>query len=463
MPQRFLCIICTKVLRDARLTECCGHHFCDSCLTNWRRTQYYGGKTCPHCRVGNFKHMLNREKIRDINELRIRCTYHKAGCEWEGELGALKQHLQSESGCGYVVVACPNDTKKVVGYNCGKMKRKDLKAHMHNKCYFRLYDCEHCGHRDTCIVITTRHYQTCAEYPLHCPNTCGKVDVKRKDVASHRLVCPLQNLRCSFERCTVMVKCKDMMHHGEECNYRPYICEHCCYSDSYIVVTKNHYERCPEYPLSCPNGCGARDIKRKDIPNHCSSCPRELIACSFQRCPEKIERRYMKNHRETCSHRPYECEHCGFRETYDFITRFHYNECPEYPLPCPNQCNARNIKRKKLSKHRKFCPLEPLDCPFKDAGCTVRVVRKDMEQHMEKNTQQHLLESHQELTRKFDRLTHSHRELAQENEVLKARVKELEPKKQSQPSYAFPTSSTRDSSRPQHYNGYDYGYDRNDY
>ena len=68
---------------------------------------------------------------------------------------------------------------------------------------------------------------------------------------------------------------------------------------------------------------------------------------------------------------------------------------------------------------------------------------------MERNIQQHLLKSHQELTRKFDRLTRSHRELAQENEALKARVEELEPKKQS---YASPTSSTRDD---QDWSGYD--------
>ena len=94
------------MLRDARLTECCGQNFCDSCLTEWLKRGE--GKSCPHCRQTDFKSFINKEKIREINEFRILCTHHKKGCSWVGKLEDIKQHLEGNDGCGYVVVECSN-------------------------------------------------------------------------------------------------------------------------------------------------------------------------------------------------------------------------------------------------------------------------------------------------------------------------------------------------------------------
>ena len=258
MPQKFLCIICTKVLKDARLTECCGQNFCDSCLKQWLSTRKRK-KTCPHCQQDHVVHILNRERSREVKELRIRCTHHKAGCGWVGELGDLKRHLKSVNGCCYVEVTCPY-SEKDYSRSCNVMRRKDLKTHMRNKCKYRPYKCEHCNHEDT--------YQA-------------------------------------------------------------------------IAVGKKGW---------------------------------------------------LTSHTRSLSH---------------------YDECPKYPLPCPNKCGAKNIKRKDMKGHRKSCPLEPLDCPFKDAGWR-EIVRKDMDRHMERNTQQHIL-----------KLFHSHQE-------LKARVEQLEEEKEEE-------------------------------
>ena len=77
--------------------------------------------------------------------------------------------------------------------------------------------------------------------------------------------------------------------------------------------------------------------------------------------------------------------------TYQIITEIHYNECPNYPLDCPNQCGTMEIKRAEMDQHRSMCPLESVECPFKEAGCQVKVVRKDFDNHMKTNQQQHLL------------------------------------------------------------------------
>ena len=83
---------------------CCGlkckwRHFCESCL-----------KYCPHCRTAGkaFSHVINKGLRSEINQLKIICSNHAKGCLWTGELGALKIHLESDKGCGFVEVNCPN-------------------------------------------------------------------------------------------------------------------------------------------------------------------------------------------------------------------------------------------------------------------------------------------------------------------------------------------------------------------
>ena len=139
----------------------------------------------------------------------------------------------------------------------------------------------------------------------------------------------------------------------------------------------------------------------------------------------------MKNE---CIYRRYTCEYCGLTDTCDAIAgsgkvtmnilsfmvfmssqrKNHYAECDHYPLPCPNECGVRNIKRRDIETHCGICPLEPLDCPFKDAGCTDKICRRDMENHIESSTQKHLLmvfKSHQDLARKNDELSNQLKKL----------------------------------------------------
>ena len=91
IPAKYHCQICSYVLRDARLTVCCGQHFCDLCLKQWSASQ--GSRlTCPYCREEGSSSVLNKALIREINEFRVKCTNHQKGCDWVGELGGLNKH-----------------------------------------------------------------------------------------------------------------------------------------------------------------------------------------------------------------------------------------------------------------------------------------------------------------------------------------------------------------------------------
>ena len=96
---------------------------------------------------------------------------------------------------------------------------------------------------------------------------------------------------------------------------------------------------------------------------------------------------------------PDECEHCGHKDTCTAITgekgnvqnQSHYLKYLEYPLACPNRCGVTGIRCRTMPDHHSSCPLEPLDCPFKDAGCTEKIAHKHMEVHMIASQQKHVL------------------------------------------------------------------------
>ena len=304
IADKYRCNICTKVLKDARLTECCGQHYCDSCLTQWLEKQG-GGKTCPHCREEDFKSIKNKEKIREIDEFRVRCIHGRKGCDWMGKLEAIKRHLES---CHFVEVKCTN-----YGYSRPSLQPL-LYYESSQKCYCR-------GTNPVELV--------------------------------------------------------------------------------------------------------SEDGNRKE-------------------CDAAIERRYLAHHqRNVCKYRQYKCEHCGLTDTYDAIAGTgeilwkkekpsgrsrgnHYNECGCYPLECPNKCGEKNIKRVQIETHRKTCPLELLDCPFKGVGCDKKMPRKDLAVHTQTRMEAHLLmvvRSHEELARKHEDLVNKNKELTNKIEELKKQGK----------------------------------------
>ena len=215
-PDKYKCMICHKVQREATITSCCCKHYCKTCIEEWFRKQ---GVSCPHCRSRSFNHFVNRQQVQDINELRVYCSNHKAGCKWEGKLEDLKSHV--DSNCDYSTVNCPNKCHE-------EMLRKDLKNHKQNDCFLRAYTCQHCGHKDTYHTITGEcgkyghcdrhkgHYKRCQDFPLECPNECEEEKaIKRKDMGNHLEECPLQPVDCPFQEvgCTTHVVRKDLQGH----------------------------------------------------------------------------------------------------------------------------------------------------------------------------------------------------------------------------------------------------------
>ena len=77
--------------------------------------------------------MLQKKIVREVNALVIRCPQKELGCEWEGELGQLQQHLNpgagvsSAQGCEFLTVEC--------AYRCGaQLQRQLIQEHEMEAC-----------------------------------------------------------------------------------------------------------------------------------------------------------------------------------------------------------------------------------------------------------------------------------------------------------------------------------------
>ncbi|XP_011403757.1 PREDICTED: TNF receptor-associated factor 3-like [Amphimedon queenslandica] len=97
-------------------------------------------------------------------------------------------------------------------------------------------------------------------------------------------------------------------------------------------------------------------------------CQYEEVKCLYRKCQEKKQRRYLEDHEDKeCPQRPFGCQYCGEIGTFLSITKDHYEECRQYPVPCPNKCVSTNMPRGSLTDHIKECPLEPIQMGNKAA------------------------------------------------------------------------------------------------
>ena len=107
-------------------------------------------------------------------------------------------------------------------------------------------------------------------------------------------------------------------------------------------------------------------------------------------CQQAIPKNKMEQHvAQHCAKRPYVCQHCNFKSTYEEVVDTHLPECKYVPLQCPNLCGV-TFERDFMEDHMKMCRLEEVGCEFGSVGCDGRFRREDQEEHTRKNSQKHL-------------------------------------------------------------------------
>ena len=86
-------------------------------------------------------------------------------------------------------------------------------------------------------------------------------------------------------------------------------------------------------------------------------------------CQQAIPKNKVEQHvGQHCTKRPYVCQHCNFKATYEEVVDKHLPECKYVPLQCPNLCGV-TFERDFTEDHMKMCRLEDVECEFGGVGC----------------------------------------------------------------------------------------------
>ena len=171
-----------------------------------------------------------------------------------------------------------------------------------------------------------------------------------------------------------------------------------------------------------------------------NGCQFVEIDCLYE-CGDRLQRRYMHKHQtELCTKRPFSCEYChNYESNYDDVIHNHWPVCGSFPLCCPNQCGSFP-QRQSIEKHvNNKCPLTTIECDFHHVGCTVKLPRKDLPEHLRENFLTHisllssshakhqakLVEYQTEITKQKNEISEQQTQIAQlrtRNEKLEAEV-----------------------------------------
>ena len=191
-----------------------------------------------------------------------------------------------------------------------------------------------------------------------------------------------------------------------------------CKEPNFTVISDKYFNRkANELKVRCPhkqNGC-KWEGQLGDLDQHSNSCPK----------------------------RPWQCQHCEFRGTYDIGTTNHLPNCTKYPEPCPNQCDIGTVPHCDMEKHLTECPLQLVECEFAHAGCQERIPQWELSRHMEESAQRHLLsmsllnlnltrELYQKMAEKDQQIAELQVQLQEQSRKLEEQGKQTEKQLQEQ-------------------------------
>ena len=288
-PDWLMCNICHYPSKKPRLSVCCGNVFCESCLDGAKQVNI----SCPVCRVEGFETILHKQADRAVRSLNIFCSNKEKGCEWQGEVNHIENHLENTFGCQYADAECTN--------GCGKiMQRKLLNNHEQNECSHRKVNCKYCSDVGAYDFIVGKHMDLCLKYPIQCPNANCNTAMPRENINEHRKACQYEMVDCS-NGCGLELQRRQINNHmSKKCSHRTVKCQYCHITGKHYIIHGDHKEQCQKFPVLCPNKCNLH-IPRDNLAKHADVCPMKLISCEYfiVGCEKVMNLKDQKVHNKT--------------------------------------------------------------------------------------------------------------------------------------------------------------------
>ena len=220
-------------------------------------------------------------------------------------------------------------------------------------------------------------------------------------------VCHLPSKEPHLSGCCGYTFCKSCLEGSKKSSN---VCPQCSSEEFTTFFNKQADRVIQSLHVFCTNkeqGCEWQD-EVNNITSHLGTdCLFEVVCCPND-CGESLQRQYLTSHVETeCPRRRVNCQYCNDEGEYQFIEGQHKEECPKFPIQCPNKCEIKSIFRDEIEEHRGICPLEIIQCDYHIIGCKAKMARKDIHTHKQETMEKHLSLSINELmeTKKQLKLT----------------------------------------------------------
>ena len=176
-------------------------------------------------------------------------------------------------------------------------------------------------------------------------------------------------------------------------------CPYCRKEKFQTVPDKRTERHVLNLKVFCPHKCrgcewvGELRSMANHINKNCNDntgCPFTELQCS-NGCGVVMQRRLVEGHlKSECELREVKCEYCNTTGSYQWINSSHQEECPKYPVECPNHCEAGHVRREEISRHLEECPLAIVECPYAAVDCESVVRRKEQMEHVMGSVEQHM-------------------------------------------------------------------------
>ena len=205
---------------------------------------------------------------------------------------------------------------------------------------------------------------------------------------------PILTVCCGHNFCTTCLQCylqSRSINHGS-CPY--------CREDKFQTMPDKRTER---YVLNLKVFCSYKHLgckwvgELRSLEDHVSEnssihtgCPFTELQCS-NGCGVVMQRRLVEGHlKSECELREVKCEYCNTTGSYQWINSSHHEECPKYPVECPNHCEVGHVRREEIRGHLEECPLAIVACPYATLGCESIIRMKEEMEHVMGSVGQHM-------------------------------------------------------------------------
>ena len=170
-------------------------------------------------------------------------------------------------------------------------------------------------------------------------------------------------------------------------------CPYCREENFQSVPDKKTARYVLNLQVYCPNRSQGCDWvgELKSLEDHSSNGCLFIKVCCSNQCGVIIQRRLLRDHLKLeCELRQVKCQYCDSEGSYQWINSSHQQECPKYPMECPNHCEVGQLRRENIDAHLEVCPLAIVTCPFAVVGCDSVVRRQEKMGHMKEAVGKHV-------------------------------------------------------------------------